>query len=259
MAGSRDFDRFVFPNQTPGVAHPFHQLPTELVAQIGIDGQAGIQYYFNHFNRWEGPNAAASAGGFTVTAAGVAAIAVRNGVEDFGVLRCAAAGVAGNNINIQMDGEPWRYVAGKRMWCFARIATNDANASDMFFGLGTEHTDFVNAEPADGIFFEKATTGLDFNFHVRQDTTSTSDLLFTGGTLADDTFWTLGFQVTDTGDIIPWFDTGSGLTAGTTVPGSDANIPSATADVLSLFWGVETGAVAASSIDIDWIFVAVER
>lgn len=239
---------------------PFTGLPLDLVAQVGDDGLGGIQYYFNHFYTWEGPvNATSPVGGWLLTqtagGAGDSALTVRDGVQ-FGVLRITTDAADNDRTQIQFKGSSFKYVVGKRLWCLARIALQDANDGEFGFGLIEESdTDMVNTFPTDGIFFEKTETATDLDFHARKDGASTEKTAYSGATLADDTFFICGFTVDVLGNITPWYN-GAPMTS-KIINAGDANIVDD--EVLSLAIEIQTGAAATRYVDLDWLLVAQER
>ena len=255
MSYSRTPFKFGYPG------HRFDGLPLEVVGQVGAEGITGIQYYFNHFYRWEGPTseqAAPGTGGWicSVVDTGAANAEVIDVLDSntYGVLRMVTNSADNDVVQLQLNGSAFQYTSGKRLWCFARIRLQDANDGEVFFGLALEgDTNVFSTFPTDGIFFEKSETATDFDFHVRKNGSSTEDTTFSGQTLADSTWYEIGLVVDASGNVTPYFDG----TAYTAVASGATNIPDD--EDLTLYMAVQTGAAATRYIDFDWILVAQER
>lgn len=255
-------DNLVLPSQL--VPHPLAGLPWDIVRRIitnpftDLTGVKGIDSYFNHFMRWEGPVAEGAASGWLLSGTtGAATIALTN--DRNGAI--ALTGDATANVNPTLGlgsaslGAGFGYVIGKRMWCFARLKLTVVATAELFFGLGTPDTSptVTGTFPSDGIFFHKTLTGTKLNLDARKDGTSTSKTTI-GSTLVDATYTTIGFVVDSLGNIIPYQD-GIAVTAGV-IPAGTANIPTATADVL----GFMVGILGASQVlTLDWILLAQEN
>jgi len=243
--------------------HRFNGLPLEIVSQIGEDGSSGVLYYFNHFLTWEGPTseqAAPGTGGWicSVVDSGGANGEVVDVLDSvtYGALRLLTNNADDDMVQLQMNGSPWRYVVGKRLWFFVRFRVQDANDGEVFFGLALEgDTNFLSTFPTDGIFFEKSETATDFDLHARKNGSSTEITAVCGATLVDNTWYELGFVVDIGGNIIPYCNgvkkTSKMIAAG------DAKIPDD--EDLAVYIGVQTGAAATRYLDLDWLLVAMER
>lgn len=244
--------------------HPFNQLPLEIVDQIGASGAGGNTYHFTHMAPYTGPKGdVGSASGWIVSSA-VGTASVEDRSVEHGVVRLAIGQLASceNNAMLALDAPEVLYESGQRLWCFARIALSDANDLVAFFGLGSFVTDFVAAFPADGIFFEKAATATNFDFHVRQDSTSNENgAALSGLVLADNTFVTLGFIADTTGTVTPYHSVNNAtFTAGTGFASTVSNMPDSTADIMVLQFGVESSTYAENDyMDIDWCMLVKER
>lgn len=239
--------------------HPFHGIPLDILARIGYDGVSGYQVYFNHFNTWEGPVAEGTLAGWVLAgAAGAATITyVTNSVG--GKIALTTEATANGDANLQLTSMPLNYVVGKRMVVFARLALSDADDQLVAFGLATIDTDFFNTLPTDGIFFTKAETDTDYTLQVRKDGTSTSVVNFSGQTLANATFHTIGFAVEVDGTITPYFSLDNEyFIAGTSVAASNANVPDAAADLMVPTVVCETGNGEADTVTLDWMMVVAE-
>lgn len=232
-----------------------------LQAYQDIFGWRGLVTDFVYFS---GPVAEGTDGGIILSnAAGTATITrvTSSGRTSVGVIRLTTSNTEDDHATLEF---PLRFVyeVGKQMVVFARLAISDADDMEAFFGLFTPgDTDLVGTLPTEGIFFEKAETAVDFDFHVRDNGTSTEDTTFSGTTLfADDTFIIVGFRVSETGVITPYYGTDiNSMTAGTAVAAGTANLPDDAGDEMSLYFGIEGGASDADYMDIDWVIALMER
>lgn len=244
-------------------SHPFNGVDMTLASKISsLLGQHG---YANDFHTWEGPagdSAAPGTGGWICTSVDTGGDAgevvdVKDSTT-YGALRILTNDADNDNTQIQMNGSALKYVAGKQMWFFARIAPQDANDGEIGIGLILEtDTDMVNTFPDDGIFFEKTETATELDFHVRKDGTSSESTAVTG-TLADDTFRIVGFHVQTDGSIDVYDGTDvDALVNVATVASTNANLPDD--EDLTVAIQVQTGTTATRYLDIDWLLVAQER
>lgn len=246
--------------------HPFDQCPIGALDQIS--SLSGYHYYADDFHTYTG---GASATGDTVTGGWLLADTNASAITceadaQFGKLKLTTAGAENDSAFLQLAGAQWKYVVGKRLWCFAKFNISDANDMDVFFGLVSGVTteaafDTIGEILAldDGIYFEKAETATQFDFHTRKNDVSTEDTLVT--TAFDDgvTDRIIGFSVSTAGVISAWDGTTmDNLTEVATRAAGVATIPNDVA--LSLTFGFENGAGAdAEDMTIDWVLVAQER
>lgn len=240
--------------------HPFDRLPLTITDQVGATGAGGITWVFDHFTEWFGPIAEGTLNGWTLSGAtGVSTVTSR--AVEHGIIRLAASTSANANAMLQFTDFTLLYESGSRLWFFTRIALSDANDMEAFVGISTTNTDFIAGLPADGLFFEKAETATDWDFHVRQNSTETEDTTAFSVTLADDTFHTLGILVNAAGTVTPYYSADSAtFTAGTGQASTVATMPDSSVDVMTPHWGIEGGASSPNDyMDLDWFFVAKER
>lgn len=252
---SRVLPRFGRPN------HPLDGVPWHFA--VHIFGMSQYEGYSNDFYQWEGPLATSTGlTGWIVTSteagAGATALTIRDGVQG-GVLRITTDSADNDRAQLQLDGSPFRYVSGRRMWCYARLAPQTAADGEIGFGLIEESdTDMVNTFPTEGIFLEKTETGTDFTCHARQSGTSTSGAL--GATLANDTMLNVGFSVVPSGAIQFYRGTSiNNMVNGFNVAVGNANIPDAASDQLTLAVEIQTGDATTRYLDLDWILAVQER
>lgn len=250
-------------NMTSGgliLPHPFTGLPSDIVARIGDDTLTRTFVYYNHFHSWEGPLTEASAGGWTLTAGtGAATIAVSTSASGKIVLTLDATGSAAGVLTYAPAAtghSPFTYTKGKRMWCFANIAFGTVATNEFFMGFGTPDAApcVTDTFPADGIFFEKASTATDLDLHARQDGTSTEKTTCLGTTFTDGGNKTVGFVVDADGSVIPYL--GIVPVTANIIPYSSTNLPDAGADVMTFMIG--WGKTASMTLTLDWLLFGAE-
>ena len=240
--------------------HPFDGAPLEAVGRISKlskDGGVRFQYFSDDFLQYPGPNTAGEAGGWllTETAAG-GGNAQRVDVDDsvqFGVLKLLTDNADNDTEILQLVGEPWRYVKGKRLWFGARVALQVANDGECFFGLAITDLSPVASLPSDGLFFEKAETAVKMDFHARKGGTSTEKTSVDKSNMADATYHEYAVYVDELGNVHVFYD-GDEVAS---IAASDANLPNT--EDLTLILAYQTGAAAAQSMLVDWVLIAQER
>lgn len=259
MSGTRTL---IYPaHGVPDVGRSFRSmfsgLPIGLINAVGEDGTGGAVGFFEDFMVWSGPVAEGAAGGWLLSGpTGTATIVLTDDRQGIGVLTTDATGSAVATLHAAgaTTAENFIYSATKRLWCFGRFKLLTVASMELFLGIGTGDTSptTTGTFPSDGIFFEKATTATDFDFHARKDGTST-EKTSVGVTLTDDTYLTLGFTVDATGNIMPYWN-GTALTSKAIAAGT-ANIPAST-DPMQFMIG-HLG--ASMTTTIDWLLCYQER
>lgn len=245
-------------NLRPGVVHPLDGLPIEIIAQLDDVVDHPIVQYFDHFTAYSGPTAEGSAAEWTlVGTTGVATVSVLG--QDYGAIELSTGTSADDNAVLRQTSMTFNYDTTNNMWVAVRLNLSDADDMEAYVGITADNGDFVAGLPAHGLFFEKAETATNWDFHVRDDGTSTENTAdFTGLTIADATDMILVIRV-ENGNITPHVHTAStGWISGTTVASSDANVPGTTDD-MRFHVALETGAAAAGTSQIDWVLLAKER
>jgi hypothetical protein len=246
----------------------FNGIPLDVMGQManvlqGVNADAGISIVFDHFLRWPGPisETVPATGGWLLTAGTGAGTVVETNVRG-GEIALTVDATAGGNPTLQLGNTtahmPFRYVVGKRMWCFARLKILTVASTEVFFGFCTADTApcVTSTFPSDGIFFEKASTATKFDFHARQDGTST-ETTGVGSTLVDDTYTIIGFTVDALGNIQPYQGaTAVSALATGAVAVANANIPDAAGDTLTFEVALLGNAM---SVTLDWILLAQEN
>ena len=241
-----------------------HTLDKGPVAALdGIATFSGYQYYTDDFLNYTGPATGAAQANWNLSDTGTSVVALEANVTS-GALKIQTGATDNNSAFLQrtVTGNPWTYVPGKRMWVFSKFNLSDANDDEIVFGLlpatavGDMDTIAKVLALDDGIFFEKAETATEFDFHTRKGDVSTEATLVSA-TFVDGVDQILGFVADASGNIKAYGGTTfdnlveiASVTAGTgTIPNDAA---------MTLMWGIETGDNAAKDITVDWVFAAQE-
>lgn len=254
-------DKFL--HRKTDATHPFHKVPRGAVD--GIARISGYQYYATDFLTYAGPNTAGEAGGWTLTETacglgGTNRVDIDNSAQ-FGKLLLATDDADNDLENLQMTGEPWRYVVGKQLWFFCEFEISDANDCECFLGLAITDTSLIASGPSDGLFFEKAETATALDFNAVKDTCNVEDTTI-AHTLADATARIIGFYVDTNGDIHVYDGLASSgidaLTEVATVQAGSASIPDD--EDLAISFSIQAGAACTTeTLALDWLFVCQER
>ncbi len=194
---------------------PMHVVQTTLGRATNI-GQHGVDYDFHDFGteHW-----VASVVGGTGT---FATVQTNGASQEYGVLRMVGTATSGDKAELQLKGLSWRYRVGKKLWAGIRWKTDDADLTGMAFGLASTTTSFVAGAQAttlvpgvdDGIFFVKAATDTTWSFGTSEQSGLNGDgptrvqvnSTGLGGTIADDTYDELVFNVDQDGNIHAYVD-----------------------------------------------------
>jgi len=242
--------------------HPLDGCP--IAALDPISTFSGYQYYANDFIEYTGPTTgvSVSTGGWICNDTNGAVIGGEAAGAGYGILSIATDTAENDCSVLQHVGETWKYVVGKRLWCFARLSISDPADDEAFFGLASVAAEAVDTMAEvlaldDGIYFEKNESNEEWDFHTRKSDVSTESTLCTS-TFSAGIMRILGFAVDATGKVTAYEGTTmNDLTEVATVAAGTATIPD---DVeLCLTFAVEAGAAAANTMKVDWVFVAQER
>jgi hypothetical protein len=232
---------------------PFH-LAMEAHTIFG-DGDR-LSGFASDFHHYPGPAAGGTAGGWIATDnAGAATIGLADAIN--GILRLQTNTTENDDAELQLLGESFKYISGKRLWCAARLAVSDADDMEAAFGLVITDTDIIGGV-TDGLHFRKTETGTDFTFVVEKDSTETTQAC--GLTLTDGDFVVLGFYVDPLGNIFMFAE--HDTIAGSAVLHTGTNVANTNApdnEELRLSFACETGGAAAKTLDVDWVVAAQER
>lgn len=243
-----------------GSPHPLEDMPIEIVSQMDDVVEDPMIVMFDHFLKYYGTLAENAAGPYRLTGTvGTATIALTPNAE-YGAIRVSTSNVEDDNLMLRQTDMTFLYDTDQLTVVAARMSLSDVDDMEVFFGIAETNVDFVAALPTYGIFFEKAEAATNFDFHVRDASTSTENTAdFAGVVLADDTPFVLAIRI-ENGNITPYMWTAAtGWVAGTTVAKTDANLPDDPGDIMQCQLGIETGAAAAAYADLDWLLLAKSR
>ncbi len=205
--------------------------------------------YWNDFDNYV-------AGDWTVTAVGASTAAMTDGA--FGRLLLTTAGAENDGVQLQKVGEAFLPIAGKKMWFKTKFQISDATESDFLFGIAVTDTAAIAAAGdgvTDGIFFQKDDGSTSVTLYCQKDTTTGQTSAASVATIVAATDIELGFEF-DGVSAIKYFVDGvhKGTLSLTTSPA--AFLPDTETRVTMAFL---TGAAAAKTASVDYIFAAIER
>lgn len=144
-------------------------------------------------------------------------------------------------------GESFKFTSGARMWFAIRFKVSDATESDIVAGL--QITDTTPLAVSDGIYWRKDDGDTNLDFVVAKDSTETTSSAV--GTLADDTYVSLGFYYDGGSNIVPYIN-GVAKT-----PVAITNAPDD--EELTISFGIQNGEAVAKTMTVDYIYAAEER
>ena len=210
------------------------------MGQLTFPDPTKTHVFFDDFNRF-------TAAEWTITtteAAGSATEAI--GDEAGGVLVVTNGTADDDNDFLQHPKEVFKLVSGKKVWFKTRFKISDVLQSDIIVGLSD--TDTSPLDSSDGMFFYKVdgVATIDFKLVVGSVSSSAASI----ATLVNDTYVKLAVYY-DGISTFTYFvdDVEAGTLASTTMP---------TAEIAPLF-GIQNGETAAKIMNIDYLFVCVER
>jgi len=147
------------------------------------------------------------------------------------------------------DSETYQFAVGKKAWFDTRFKSNDGDKVTIHVGIYIVNTDPVATAPSDGVYFKVTTATGAISFLSRKNSVETS----AGGltTLGNDTFVRLSYYW-DGVDTFTIFVNGAKVTtAGSgTLPDDE---------YMAVSFAVENGEGTANTLELDYIFMAMER
>jgi len=235
------------------------------MADSGYGNPAFYHSFFDDFD-----NSFGAAGLYTVSAGGAGSVAHTAG--DGGLALFTTAAANGNFESIQLPAAsftlPQGALAGKKLFYLTRLQLGDINASAFIAGL-TNITATPFAGIADGIYFTKASGGTVLNIVSAVGSTLTTTPIPVGAyNFVNATNIDLGFYIDRQGNLnafvspnmvgfVPQSGTGTTLpTRGRVLTVSGLTLSAAN---LSPILGVQTGAVAAKTMTVDFHCAQKER
>ena len=160
-----------------------------------------------------------------------------------------------NQASLQLNGEPFRLVRGKRLWCGCRLALNTVASTQLWFGLSVEDTAFLAGVPSDYVGF--LNTDADKRIHAASSKNSTTTSTDTNKdwSITDATFRTLTMEW-DGRSRFTYFVNGARVHQSVAqLQMNNENIP----DDEDLTLGVEILGAAGRSAEIDYLYCMMER
>ena len=205
-----------------------------------------VHCYFNDFGQY-------TAAEWAVTAVGASTVALADAA--FGEILLTTAGAENDGVQLQKLGETFLPVVGKKMWFETRFKISDATESDFLVGLAVTDTTAIVAAGdgvTDGIFFQKDDGSAVVSIYSQLDTTTGQTTASGVHTMVAATYVTLGFEY-DGAAAIKYYvnDVHKG-----TLAVSAATLPNTECTTTIAFL---TGAAAAKTMNVDYVFAAIER
>lgn len=227
--------------------HWCHGIP--LAVFSAISRYNGYVWQADDFLDYNGPLTAGAVGGWTAVDTNTSTIGLGTTFNTDGNLLLTTDANDNDYVILQRNGEAWTYVSGQEMWFGIRVASNDVDDGEVLFGLvPTGYNSVLSTLPADGIFWEKAETATNFDFHVRKNGTSTESTAL-GTTLVDGTSHVYGFHIHANGTISVFEDN----VQVAAVAAGDTNIVDD--EPLSPTFAIQTGATDAIALNVGFYFV----
>ncbi len=198
-----------------------------------------LHIYYDDFNAY------LAAGHYVETETGASGTVA--GVDGGGgLVRITTDALDNDNEFVQSIREIFLFETGRRAWFRARFLVSEATQSDFVIGLQVRDTSPLAV--ADGVFFQKDDGDALLDFHSTN-TTDTPSLAI--ATVVDATFLEVSFYWDGIDRI--WFGVDD-VVLGNITPG--ANLPNTE---LTVSWGYQNGVAGAETMDVDYIFAAMER
>jgi hypothetical protein len=152
-----------------------------------------------------------------------------------------------DNYFAQRKGEAFRWDSTKHLWFRARFKLSDATDSD--FVIGLQITDTTPLDVTDGFFFIKADNAATIQMRVEKNDTAGT---LTAGTCVSATWHTVGFHYDPRDGIFHVFFDGTEV-------GTVANTNAVDDEDLTVSFGIQNGAAAIKTLQLDYIHACQER
>lgn len=225
---------------------------TSIVADMGQLDPTKFHTYMEDFDAFLLTDGTVAQWTVTAASTGTAALTAVNG----GALLLTAANTDEDLIQAQRTTATWIPEAGKKTFFKARLKLSAAALTDLFIGLSVIDTSLIAASAigtTEAMGFFKAATDTSLTFYNRLDGTTGSTSAASIGTVANDTYFTVGFYYDGVDKVYYMFnDTILG-----SVSGSATYLPN-TAMSPSVAIAQE-GTAGAGTATVDYIMVAQER
>lgn len=208
-------------------------------------------YYFDHFTEGVTEDGAkfsttADKGVWLVSADTFTSHGNNPTVQDSvdGIIKFATDDDAGDHVSIQMNGTPWQIAADKMFEWQVKLKTTTITAN-LFVGLSVAATDPYASVPANCVYFRNDADG---NLDIVTRSSSTSTTSTAVGTVAADTYTTLGFIYSPSAGAVKFYQ--DGALVGTHV----TNIPTGTA--MSPIINADASTTVSEAVYLDLIAIS---
>lgn len=232
--------------------------PWQWLANFGGVNPAKYHSFFDDFNFL---NAALTA---TVTAAGTIAAAAGDG----GRLLFTTDALVGDYCAISPPVAGFALTAGKKAFFGARLRLSSASLAAIRLGFQAVTTTPFSA-PVNGVYFNKATASSVVTLtNMAASVATTGTVPATSFAIADATDIDFGFAIDRNGDILGWVGPdlvgwlpATGQTVDTTAKGPSVRVSPAALPSVNMMpiIGVQSGSATAKTMQLDFMFAAVER
>ncbi len=160
-----------------------------------------------------------------------------------------------NQASLQANGEPFRLIRGKRLWAGCRLALNDVDMTQLWFGLSLEDTTMLAGAPSDYVGFRN--TDADNKIHAasaKNSSATTNDTTKTWST-TDATYRILTLEWDGQRRFAYFVDGIKVHESLVQLQENNDNVP----DDEDLTLGVEILGAAGESAEIDYLYAVMER
>lgn len=200
---------------------------------------------FDDFNRF-------AAAEWTITRVGTTpteALADGNG----GLLRLTTVSSASSSTFLQKVGASFLPTPDKQFWFATRLLVS--SALDTQFVAGIQIIDTTPLDATDGIYFIKPTANsASVDFICRRDASAGSVTRAAVATVADSTFINLAFYYNGRGMLNIFVNNRN--VADLAIPSAASFLPDA---LTTLSFGVQNGGSTSRTMDVDYLYAAIER
>lgn len=236
----------------------FNRIPMEILPQLtganSLYFEADGAYEFDTFFRYNGPTAAGSLNGYTLSGTGTPTVSFASSSDTAFIRLIANTGAVGNSAQLELDPFGVRVQSNRIVWLTTRMSVRQSATTAAFFGLGTANTsDVFTALPDDGYFFFKPAAATQWEFHVRSGGVSTIVNAFPNVTI-DNANRAFGLSSVQRAMSMFHSSDRSTFVPNPRVTNDDPNIPS-DASVLNLYFAVQRSVSTGDAFsDIDYFF-----
>jgi len=204
--------------------------------QLGMPDPTRYHNYMDDFDRY-------LASEWTVTTVGTTPTAALTNADGGEILLTTTAG-ATDSIFLDKVGEGFLMEAGKPAFFKSRFKMSDANTCNLVVGL--QVTDSTPLDVTDGIYFLKSTGSTALQAIVRKDATTGSNSIASVATIANATYYTVGWYYDGKSEVQFFVND---IQVGT-LSGTSAYLPDTT---LTPSFGIQNGAAAIKTANFDYI------